>query len=157
VSLASKDPKADLLIDPNFLTTEQDIVDQRNAFRLTLEIMQQKAFDDFVLRPLAPDPSEFDFNDDAAVDAWIRAKSHSGYHLSCTCAMGKVVDAEGKVMGLEGVRIVDASVMPSMTSGNLNSPTIMLAEKLADAVRGVKLPPQEVEWYQPKDWETKQR
>ena len=59
-----------------------------------------------------------------------------GYHLSCTCAMGKVVDAEGRVKGVETLRVADASIMPSMTSGNLNAPTIMMAELLADRIRG---------------------
>jgi len=157
IKLASRDPSAAPLIDPNFLATEQDVVDQRNAFRVTHEILRQKAFDPFVLKPFCPDET-FNVEDDAAVDAWIRQNSHSGYHLSCTAAMGSVVDEEGKVLGVEGLRIADASIMPSMSSGNLNAPTIMVAEKIADAVRGVRLPPQEdATWYQPKDWETKQR
>jgi choline dehydrogenase len=57
---------------------------------------------------------------DADVDAWIRASGQSAYHLSCSCAMGKVVDAAGRVLGVEGLRVVDASIMPSVTSGNLN-------------------------------------
>lgn len=157
VRLASADPREAPLIDPNFLSTEKDVVDHRNAMRLTIEIMQQPAFEPFVLRPLSPD-ADFDLDSDDAVDAWVRKNSHSGYHLSCTCAMGRVVDSQGLVLGLEGIRIADASVMPSMTSGNLNAPTIMLAEKLADAVRGVELPPQDdATWFEPKDWETRQR
>merc|ERR1712050_740592 len=119
--------------------------------------MRQKAFDPFVLRPFSPDAG-FNVEDDSAVDAWIRQNSHSGYHLSCTCAMGSVVDEDGKVLGLEGLRIADASIMPSMSSGNLNAPTIMLAEKIADAVRGVRLPPKEdASWHLPVYWETEQR
>mmetsp|Transcript_35636 Transcript_35636/g.94308 ORF Transcript_35636/g.94308 Transcript_35636/m.94308 type:complete len:590 (-) Transcript_35636:151-1920(-) len=157
IRLASRDPSEAPLIDPNFLATEEDVIDQRNAFRVTHEIMRQKAFDPFVLKPFSPD-TDFNVEDDAAVDAWIRQNSHSGYHLSCTCAMGSVVDEEGKVLGVDGLRIADASIMPSMTSGNLNAPTIMLAEKIADAVRGVRLPPQEdATWHQPDDWEKKQR
>merc|ERR1719254_88536 len=115
--------------------------------------MRQEAFDSFVLRPFSPE-ADFNIDDDAAVDAWIRQNSHSGYHLSCTCAMGSVVDEEGKVLGVEGLRIADASIMPSMSSGNLNAPTIMLAEKIADAVRGVRLPPQEgAKWHVPADWQ----
>lgn len=157
IKLASKDPNTAPLIDPNFLGTEQDVVDQRNAFRLTMEIMSQEAFEPFRREPLSPQAS-MDISNDAAVDAWIRQNSHSGYHLSCTCAMGSVVDDEGKVFGFEGLRVADASVMPSMTSGNLNSPTIMLAEKIADAVRGFRLPADEAaRWYDPEDWRTRQR
>lgn len=158
VRLASANPRDSPHIDPNFLATEEDVVDQRNALRLTVEILNQKPFDSFVLRPFSPEEG-FKLDDDAAIDAWIRANSHSGYHLSCTCAMGRVVDAQGRVLGVEGLRVADASVMPSMTSGNLNAPTIMLAEKLADAVRGAApLPPEhEASWYVPRDWEQHQR
>jgi len=157
IKLASKDPRQAPLIDPAFLTTEQDVIDQRNAFRLTVEIMEQEALKAFHKTPLNP-PAGFNIDDDAAVDAWIRANSHSGYHLSCTCAMGSVVDENGLVYDLNGLRIADASVMPSMTSGNLNAPTIMLAEKIADAVRGVQLPSQEdATWYTPDEWQIKQR
>jgi len=157
VKLSSSDPNAHPLIDPNFLATPDDVEDQRNAFRLTLEIMRQKAFEPFVKEPLSPDGT-LDESDDAAVDAWIRKHSHSGYHLSCTCAMGRVTDANGLVLGLEGLRVVDASIMPSMTSGNLNAPTIMLAEKIADAMRGVALrPEEEAGWHEPEGWRTVQR
>lgn len=157
VRLASTNPADAPLIDPNFLATEDDVVDHRNAFRLTCEILRQKAFEPFVLQPFSPEEG-FDVGNDAVVDAWVRQNSHSGYHLSCTCAMGTVVDEDGRVNGIEGLRIADASIMPSMTSGNLNGPTIMLAERIADAVRGVSLPPQEdAEWYTPSDWENKQR
>jgi len=65
----------------------------------------------------------------------VRDNSHSGYHLSCTNKLGKVVDARtAEVLGCKNLRVIDASVMPSMSSGNLNAPTIMLAEKLSDAV-----------------------
>merc|ERR1712003_536303 len=70
IKLASRDPSAAPLIDPNFLATEDDVVDQRNAFRVTLEIMKQEAFDPFVLDHLNPE-ANFDFDNDAAVDAWI--------------------------------------------------------------------------------------
>uniref|UniRef100_A0A7S1L408 Glucose-methanol-choline oxidoreductase N-terminal domain-containing protein n=1 Tax=Alexandrium catenella TaxID=2925 RepID=A0A7S1L408_ALECA len=157
VKLASKDPRAAPLIDPNFLATEADVADQRNALRLTIEILEQEAFKPFVLRRFSPNEA-VDINDDAAVDAWIRENSHSGYHLSCTCAMGRVVDDQGRVLGLDGLRVVDASIMPSMSSGNLNAPTIMIAEKIADAIRGVALPAEEgAAHFEPKDWETKQR
>merc|ERR1712232_75208 len=122
IKLASKDPRAHPLIDPNFLATEKDVLDHRNAFKVTMEIMEQTALDPFVMRRFSPGP-DFDVNNDDAIDAWVRANSHSGYHLSCTCAMGSVVDDQGRVYGLDGLRVVDASVMPSMSSGNLNAPT----------------------------------
>merc|ERR1712232_1203638 len=75
IKLASKDPRQPALIDPAFLTTEQDIVDQRNAFRLTVEIMEQEAFKPFRKAPLNP-TADFNIDDDASVDAWIRANSH---------------------------------------------------------------------------------
>mmetsp|Transcript_53358 Transcript_53358/g.159241 ORF Transcript_53358/g.159241 Transcript_53358/m.159241 type:complete len:590 (-) Transcript_53358:272-2041(-) len=157
LKLASKDPRDAPLIDPNFLATPEDVEDQRNALRLTMEIMEQQAFKPFVLRRYSPD-ERVDLDDDSAVDAWIRENSHSGYHLSCTCAMGDVVDEQGRVLGMEGLRVVDASIMPSMTSGNLNAPTIMIAEKIADAIRGVALPAEEdAGWFEPADWQTSQR
>lgn len=157
VRLSSSDPHAAPLIDPNFLATQEDVEDQRQSFRLSWEILKQDAMKPFHKNFFEP-VEDFDVDDDAAVDAWIRQHSHSGYHLSCTCAMGSVVDSHGRVMGLEGLRVADASIMPSMTSGNLNAPTIMLAEKIADQIRGEMLPPEkDAEWYMPEDWETKQR
>lgn len=152
----SSDPRVRApLIDPNFLATQQDVKDQRRALRLTVELLEQKALEPFREAPLSPEG--LDIDDDAAVDAWIRQMSHSGYHLSCTCAMGKVVGADGRVLGLDGLRVIDASVMPSMTSGNLNAPTIMLAEKMADSIRGVQLEPVDAPWSTPERWETDQR
>merc|ERR1712079_39508 len=142
IRLDTKDPRSPPLIDPNYLATQQDVEDQRNALRLTLEILEQQAFDNFRLKRFSPDEN-LDIKSDAAVDEWIRRNSHSGYHLSCTAAMGRVVDSQGRLLGFDGLRIVDASIMPSMTSGNLNAPTIMLAEKIADAIRGVSLPADE--------------
>ena len=100
--------------------------------------------------------------DDAAIDAFIRAKADSAYHPCCTCRMGQdaraVVDPECRVRGLESLRVVDASIMPSMVSGNLNAPTIMLAEKAADLILGLPpLPPADVPVWEAPDWRTRQR
>lgn len=77
---------------------------------------------------------------DAEIDSFVRAKAETAYHPSCTCKMGldemAVVDGEGRVHGMEGLRVVDASIMPQITTGNFNAPTIMLAEKIADRIRG---------------------
>jgi choline dehydrogenase len=93
---------------------------------------------------------------DAEIDAFVRAKGESAYHPSCTCAMGSgemaVVDGETRVRGVEALRVVDASIMPSIVSGNLNAPTIMVAEKAADLIRGVApLEPEYPPVYTPPD------
>jgi choline dehydrogenase len=101
---------------------------------------------------------------DAEIDAHLRAKGESAYHPSCTCKMGlatdsmAVVDGEGRVHGLEALRVVDASIMPNVVSGNLNAPTIMMAEKLADAILGAPpLPRSDAKVYIAPNWETSQR
>ena len=89
---------------------------------------------------IGPGPGVSDRND--AIDAWVRRNAESAYHPSCTCAMGtaddpdSVTDGEGRVHGMEELRVVDASIMPRIVNGNLNAPTIMIAEKIADAIRG---------------------
>ena len=77
---------------------------------------------------------------DAEIDAFVRARAESAYHPCGTAAMGtdpgSVVDGDARVHGVEGLRVVDASIMPTIVSGNLNAPTIMMAEKLADTILG---------------------
>ncbi|CAB1312661.1 unnamed protein product, partial [Coregonus sp. 'balchen'] len=103
------------------------------------QIFAQKAFDPFRGPEVQPGP---ECQSDAEIDAFVRRKADSAYHPSCTCKMGSpsdpmaVVDPETRVLGLEGLRVVDASIMPSVVSGNLNAPTIMIAEKAADIIRG---------------------
>jgi choline dehydrogenase len=101
---------------------------------------------------------------DAEIDAFIRAKVESAYHPSCTCRMGRagdplaVVDAQARVIGTQGLRVVDSSIMPSITTGNLNAPTIMLAEKAADQIRGrAALAPATAPYYVAPGWESSQR
>ena len=156
--LRSADPSDEPLIDPNFFAEKEDVVDMRNALRLADELVHTDSFAPYRGDRLGPAPG-LDLEDDDAVDAWIRASGHSAYHLSCTCAMGSVVDTEGRVMGTEGLRVVDSSIMPSMTSGNLNAPTIMLAEKCADAILGVPPLPREEDaaWFTHDDWRNEQR
>ena len=135
--LRSADPAVHPEIQPNYLATEQDRREMRDAVTLTREIFAQSAFDRFrgpEIQPGAPVRS------DAEIDAFVRAKSDSAYHPCGTCKMGvdehAVVDGELRVRGLKGLRVVDASIMPSEPSGNLNAPTIMIAEKAADMVLG---------------------
>ena len=157
--LASTDPLAAPIIDPKYLTTEEDVVDYRNGVRLAMEILEQPAMDKFRGKRISPDPVAYDLDNDDDVDRWVRETTHSAYHPSCTCAMGDVVDAVGKVSGVFGLRVVDSSIMPSVVSGNLNAPTIMLAEKLADAIKGKGMlePDEDVPVYVAEGWETLQR
>jgi choline dehydrogenase len=101
---------------------------------------------------------------DAAIDEFIRAKVESAYHPSCSCRMGDpsdpaaVVDPETRVIGLAGLRVVDSSIMPSITTGNLNAPTIMIAEKAADHILGRPLlAPSNAPYYVAPNWEHAQR
>jgi len=81
-----------------------------------------------------------DCKSDKELDTFVRARAETAFHPSCSCKMGyddmAVVDEEGRVHGLDGLRVVDASIMPIITTGNLNAPTIMIAEKIADKIRG---------------------
>ena len=127
----------------NYMSTEQDRKEMRAAVRLTREIFQQAAFDAFRGVELSPG---IQVQSDEEIDAHIRANAETAYHPSGTCRMGAdemaVTDAQGRVHGVERLRVVDASIMPRVVSGNLNAPTIMMAEKLADAIRGhAALPP----------------
>ena len=137
LQLRSTDPKDHPLIQPNYLATEGDREEMRDSVKLTREIFAQKAFDPFRGDEIAPGP---EVRSDAEIDSFVRAKSDSAYHPSCTCKMGSdamaVVDGETRVRGLEALRVVDASIMPSIVSGNLNAPTIMMAEKAADMILG---------------------
>jgi choline dehydrogenase len=161
VALTSSDPHQAPSILFNYMATEGDREEMRAAVRLTREIFAQKAFDAYRGPELAPGPA---VQSDAKIDAFIRAKGESAYHPSCTCKMGTdsdpmaVVDEQTRVRGVECLRVVDASIMPSIVSGNLNAPTIMLAEKAADLIKGRPAPPpEEVPVHIAADWERAQR
>ena len=159
VKLKSADPKQHPYVLFNYMQTEQDRKEMRAGIKLTREILNQKAFDAFKGAELAPGPK---IASDDALDAFVRDNAESAYHPSCTCRMGTddmaVVDGAGRVHGVDGLRVVDASIMPDVVSGNLNVPVIMMAEKLADAIRGLKpLPAEKVPvWVHP-EYETQQR
>ena len=132
VSLRSADPADKPKILHNFLGTEEDWAVQVAGIRKCLEIREQSPLKGYERGPYeVPDG-----DDDEAIRAHVRAKGHHLYHPVGTCAMGSVVDAELRVQGIDGLRVVDASVMPTLTRGNTNAPTIMIAEKAADLVRG---------------------
>jgi len=161
VALRSNDPRDHPSILFNYMSTEADKREMRAAVRLTREVFAQKALDRFRGPELAPGPEA---TSDAAIDAFVRAKGESAYHPCGTCKMGgaedgdAVVDEELRVHGIDGLRVVDASVMPSIVSGNLNAPTIMIAEKAADEIRGrTPLPPSDAPVYEPENWRSQQR
>ncbi|XP_043933552.1 choline dehydrogenase, mitochondrial [Protopterus annectens] len=158
LKLKSADPRDHPIIDPNYMATEADILECRLCVKLSREIFTQKAFDQFRGPELQPGSS---IQSDKDIDAFIRQKVDSAYHPSCTCKMGRtsdpmaVVDPETRVIGIENLRVVDASIMPSVVSGNLNAPTIMIAEKAADIIRGFpSLYEKNVPVYKPQTLET---
>ena len=161
VRLASADPFDKPKIRFNYLTHPDDMVEMRACVRLTREIFAQPAFDPYRGREIQPGA---DVVADVEIDEFVRAKVESAYHPSCTCKMGSrddpmaVVDPEARVIGVEGLRVVDSSIMPSITTGNLNAPTIMLAEKAADHILGKPLlPPAAEPWYVAPGWQASQR
>lgn len=159
VTLKSSDPKEPPRIFFNYMSQEADRQEFRAGIRLTREVFAQKAFDAFRGPELAPGPEA---QTDEELDAFVREHVESAYHPSCSCRMGTdpmaVVDGEAKVHGLERLRVIDASIMPSIVSGNLNAPTIMLAEKLADKVRGkTPLPASDAPVWIAPNWDTAQR
>jgi choline dehydrogenase len=141
VKLTSRDPNAHPSILFNYMSHEQDWQEFRAAMRITREIIHQPALDPYRGRALSPTE---DLVTDAQLDEYVREHGETAYHPSCTCAMGEhneaVVNGEGLVHGIEGLRVVDASIMPNIISGNLNATTIMLAEKIVDKMRGRQLP-----------------
>jgi choline dehydrogenase-like flavoprotein len=132
VTLRSPLPHARPRILHNYLTTEEDRARMIAGVRLNFEIAGGAALKEWRRADfLVPESdSEADIMD------FVQRRAHTVYHPVGTCAMGTVVDAELRVLGLEGLRVVDASVMPKITRGNTNAPTIMIAEKAADAIRG---------------------
>ena len=126
-------------LHPNYFSVEQDLIDTRNGFRETRRVFMQEAFDDYRGEQLKP-PAEIDMDSDDELDAWIRATGETLYHPVGTCKMGKdemaVTNEVGQVHGLQGLRVVDASLMPTLIAGNTNAPTIMMAEKISDAILG---------------------
>jgi choline dehydrogenase len=137
VKLKSRDPNAHPSILFNYMADPLDWREFRDAIRITREIMRQPALSRYRGRELNPGET---LTSDSEIDAFVRATAETAYHPSCSCKMGNddmaVVDGEGRVHGMEGLRVVDASIMPQITTGNLNAPTIMMAEKIADRIRG---------------------
>jgi choline dehydrogenase/4-pyridoxate dehydrogenase len=139
ISLSSADPRAPVRIRQNFLAAENDRRTIRDGLKLVRRMAQTPPLADFVAAELKPGPG---VESDAELDAYIRATAATAHHPLGTCKMGAdgdklaVVDPELKVRGVAGLRVVDASVMPDLVGGNINAPTIMIAEKAAERIRG---------------------
>jgi choline dehydrogenase len=138
VRLASADPAAPPRILFNYMSHPDDWAEMRACVRLTREIFAQPSFDRYRGREIQPGEA---VQSDEEIDRFVTEHVESAYHPSCTCRMGAgddplaVVDPETRVIGTERLRVVDSSIMPSITTGNLNAPTIMIAEKASDIIR----------------------
>ena len=161
VTLRSADPKAAPEIRFNYMSHPDDWAEFRKCVRLTREIFAQEAFAPFVRHEIQPGAA---VGTDAEIDAFIREHAESAYHPCGTAKMGRrddpmaVVDPEARVIGVDGLRVADSSVFPRIPNGNLNAPSIMVGEKVADHVlgRGMLAPANSEPWLSPR-WQVAQR
>ena len=139
ITLNSADPRMDARIEANYLSDAEgfDLKMMLECAKLSRELFAQRAFDPYRGAPIHP--ARNDLSDSEMID-FIRAKAESVYHPIGTCRMGNdedsVVDTQLRVRGVDGLRVIDASVMPSLIGGNTNAPTIMIAERASDLIRG---------------------
>jgi choline dehydrogenase-like flavoprotein len=138
VQLASNDPFAQPLIDPNFLSDPDDLQRLIKGFKLMRQILQQPALSGLGAQE---SPRSASARSDQEIEQFIRNYGDTIYHPVGSCRMGSgamdVVDSQLRVHGIGGLRVVDASIMPRIISGNTNAPTIMIAEKAADMIKAV--------------------
>ena len=135
VTLASADPFADPLIDPKFLSHPDDVKDMVDGYKIMMKVLGSEPFSQYISehtqRPI-------DINDDADIEQAMREGADTVYHPVGTCKMGhddmSVVDSRLKVHKVNGLRVVDASIMPTIVGGNTNAPTIMIGEKASDMI-----------------------
>jgi choline dehydrogenase len=161
VTLRSADPKAPPVIRFNYMSDPSDWEDFRTILRLTREIFAQAPMAPFVRAEIQPGPG---VQTDDEIDDFLRAHVESAYHPCGTARMGRrgdpmaVVDAEARVIGVEGLRVADSSIFPQVTNGNLNAPSIMVGEKASDHILGrPPLAPSNLEPLIAADWRTRQR
>ncbi|WP_375787821.1 GMC oxidoreductase [Bradyrhizobium sp. Pha-3] len=138
---AATDPLRHPSIRPNYLEAPEDISNMRDGIRIGRELIAQKAFDPYRGEEYAPGSRAMS---DADIDSYVRQNCETIYHPVGTCKMGSdplaVVDDQLRVHGLQGLRVIDASIMPRLVSGNTNAPTVMIAEKGADFILGRQPP-----------------
>ena len=161
VKITSADTAASPSILFNYLAADEDRDAWRRCIRLTREIINQPAMDAYRGEEIQPGAQ---VASDEEIDRWVRENVESAYHPAGTCKMGRaddplsVVDAECRVHGLDNLRVIDASVFPTLPNGNINAPVIMVAEKMADKLLGLPmLPAAAVAIPLPQQWETQQR
>ncbi|RTZ17798.1 choline dehydrogenase [Vibrio aquaticus] len=161
IAITSADPHAKPRIEFNYISTEQDKQDWRDCIRLTREILMQPSMDNYRGEEIQPGK---EITSDEAIDQWVKENVESAYHPSCSCKMGAdddpmaVLDETCRVRGIQGLRVVDSSIFPTIPNGNLNAPTIMVAERAADMILGKPMlePANQPVWIAP-DWQQKQR
>jgi choline dehydrogenase len=161
VRAKNNDPFAHPSIVFNYMSDQRDRDEFRKAFRLTREIGLQPAFDVYRAKEIEPGES---VQTDDEIDSWVREMVETAYHPTCTCKMGAVddklavVDPECRVRGIDGLRIVDSSIFPTVPNGNTNAAAIMVGEKAADIIKGLPpLNPSNADAYVAPNWETQQR
>ena len=136
VKLKSSNPNDLPRIQFNYMQTEHDLNEMREGIKIARDIFHQKAFDHYRGKEISPGEN---INSEDDLNNFIRSKGDTAYHPSCTCKMGNddmsVVDQELKVYGVEKLRVIDASIMPNIVSGNLNATTVMIAEKASDLIQ----------------------
>ena len=142
IRLASADPSEPPIIDPGYLTAESDLHRLVAGLRIAEPLCDTAALRPYIGAPMAPWPGKVD---DATLTRYVREHAQSAYHPAGTCRMGSddgaVVDCELRVRGLEGLRVVDASVMPRLIRGHTHAPTVMIAERAADLLRATNHEP----------------
>jgi choline dehydrogenase len=161
VHIQSADPKTPPKIRFNYLSAQADVEDWRQCIRLTRDILSQPALTPYRGDEIQPGMS---IQSDEEIDAWVRQHVESAYHPSCSCKMGSkndpmaVLDEKCRVRGVSGLRVVDSSAFPVITNGNLNAPTIMLAERVADMILNQPLlPAADAPVWIASNWENQQR
>ncbi|MGH8385414.1 MAG: choline dehydrogenase [Pseudomonas sp.] len=160
VKITSPDPATKPNIKFNYLEAENDIISLREALRLTREIVAQEAFHELRDKELEPG---IDYQTDEQLDSWIRKAVATAFHPSCTCRMGAagdpmaVVTPDLRVHGIANLRVADASVMPEVIASNTNAPTIMIAEKAADMIKGRTLAKEHKNYFVSSKWQSSQK
>ncbi len=159
VHVRSADPREHPKILFNYLKEEADREGFRACVRLSREIIHQAAMDEYRGEEIQPGA---DIQTDEQIDAFVRSAVESAYHPSCSCKMGTddmaVVDPQTRVHGIQGLRVVDSSIFPTIPNGNLNAPTIMVAERAADIIRGFEpLAPSNAPVSMDEQWQARQR